>query len=111
MHHTRQQDLPFVGMSHRFVGAENGGVAISAFFVNAPPGGGPRLHRHPYDTIAFVNAGRGRWTVAGREHEAAAGDILIVKAGEVHTFRNTGDEGLVLLDVHVNPHFIQEEVE
>ncbi len=31
MHHIRQQDLPFVGSSHEFVGAEQGDTRVSVF--------------------------------------------------------------------------------
>ena len=33
-----QKDLPFVGMSHQFVGADHGQVGISVYIVNSPPG-------------------------------------------------------------------------
>jgi hypothetical protein len=48
-----REELPFVGMSHEFVG-EKHGVSISFFLVNAPPGRGPELHRHNYDEIIIV---------------------------------------------------------
>ncbi|MBA3833478.1 MAG: hypothetical protein H0X34_16610 [Chthoniobacterales bacterium] len=35
MHVVRQEQLPFEGMSHEFVGDDNGGVGISFFLVNA----------------------------------------------------------------------------
>ena len=110
MHAVRQEDLPFVGMSHQFVGADQGDVAVSVYLVNAPPGRGPGPHRHPYDEIAFIQKGRGRWIVNGEAREAGAGDILVVKAGEVHSFTNIGDEALVQLDVHISPRFIQENL-
>ena len=110
MHRTRQQDLPFVGSSHQFVGAEQGGVGVSVFLLHALPGKGPGPHRHPYDEVQFVREGRGTWTVNGETFEAGAGDILVIKAGEVHSFRNTGDVPLVQLDVHLSPRFIQENV-
>jgi quercetin dioxygenase-like cupin family protein len=66
MHVIGQNDLPFHGMSHEFIGAEHGGVAASIYFVESPPGRSTKLHRHPYDEIAMVRAGRGRWTVGGR---------------------------------------------
>ncbi len=48
MHRVRTEDLPFLGLSHAFVGAEQGNVEVSAYLVKAPPGRGPRLHRrHP----------------------------------------------------------------
>lgn len=51
MYRVRQEQLPFQGMSHQFVGADNGDVGTSMFFVNAPPGRGTRRHRHPYDKV------------------------------------------------------------
>jgi mannose-6-phosphate isomerase-like protein (cupin superfamily) len=50
----------------------------------ALPGRGPGPHRHPYDEVQFVREGRGLWTVNGEEFEAGAGDILVIKAGEIH---------------------------
>ena len=106
----RQHDLPFVGSSHQFVGADQGDVAVSVFLFNGPPGKGPGPHRHPYDEIQFIQSGRGRWTVNGEEFEAGAGDVLVIKAGEVHGFKCIGDEPLVQLDVHLSPRFIQENL-
>jgi mannose-6-phosphate isomerase-like protein (cupin superfamily) len=111
MHRVRQEALPFVGMSHQFVGADQGNVGMSAYLVDAPPGRGPRLHRHPYDKVAFVREGRGRWTVDEVSFEAGPGDILVIKAGEVHTFLNIGEGQLVVHDVHLSPRFVQEDLE
>jgi quercetin dioxygenase-like cupin family protein len=110
MHHVRQEDLPFKGSSHQFVGADNGDVSVSVYLLSALPGKGPGPHRHPYDEIQFVRSGRGRWNVDGKEFEAGAGDILVVKAGEIHSFTCIGDEPLVQVDVHVSPRFIQEDI-
>src|SRR3989442_14379392 len=49
MYRVRQQDLPFQGSSHQFVGADNGDVNVSVFLLSALPGRGPGPHRHPYD--------------------------------------------------------------
>jgi quercetin dioxygenase-like cupin family protein len=107
---VRQEDLPFQGSSHRFVGADNGEVAVSVFLLRALPGRGPGPHRHPYDEIQIVREGRGLWTVNGEEFEAGAGDILVIKAGEIHGFTCIGDEPLVQVDVHCSPQFIQENL-
>jgi Uncharacterized conserved protein, contains double-stranded beta-helix domain len=111
MHRIRQEDLPFRGSSHNFVGADQGDVGVSVFLFNGAPGRGPGPHRHPYDEIQFIREGRGRYTVNGEEFEAGAGDVLIIKAGEVHSFKVIGDAPLVQLDVHVSPRFIQENLE
>jgi len=92
------------------VGADNGDVAVSVFLFRGEPGRGPGPHRHPYDEIQFIQAGRGRWTVEGETFEAGAGDVLVIKAGEVHSFTAIGDEPLVQLDVHLSPRFIQENL-
>jgi quercetin dioxygenase-like cupin family protein len=110
MYHVRQQDLPFVGSSHQFVGADNGDVNVSVFLLRALPGNGPGPHRHPYDEVQFVREGRGLWTVNGKSFEGGAGDIFVIKAGEIHSFKAIGDEPLVQLDVHLSPRFIQENL-
>lgn len=104
---VRREELPYRGSSHHFVGADRGSVNVSVFLFNGMPGSGPRPHFHPYDEIQFIQEGKGLWTVNGEEFEAGAGDILVIKAGEVHGFTCT--EGpLVQLDVHLSPRFIQE---
>jgi quercetin dioxygenase-like cupin family protein len=110
MLHLRHTDLPHKGSSYQFVGADLGAVGICAYLFHGVPGSGPGPHRHPYDEIQFIQAGRGRWVVNGETFEAGAGDILVIKAGEVHSFTCTGDGPLVQVDVHVSPHFIQENL-
>jgi hypothetical protein len=41
MHHVRQENLPFVGSSHEFIGAEQGNTSVSVFLFNGKPGSGP----------------------------------------------------------------------
>jgi quercetin dioxygenase-like cupin family protein len=110
MYRIRQENLPFVGSSHEFVGAEHGDVNVSVFLLSALPGKGPGPHRHPYDEIQFVREGRGVWTVNGKTFEGSAGDIFVIKAGEIHEFKAIGDGPLVQVDVHLSPRFIQENL-
>ena len=110
MHHVRQENLPFKGSSHHFVGADNGDVNVSVFLFNGKPGRGPGPHRHPYDEIQFIREGRGLYNVNGNAFEAGAGDILVIKAGEVHSFKAIGHAPLVQLDVHLSSRFIQENL-
>ena len=110
MYRVHQRELPFQGSSHQFVGADQGDVGVSVFLLSAQPGRGPGPHRHPYDEVQFVREGRGRWVVDGAEFEAGAGDILVIKAGEIHSFTCIGEGPLVQLDVHLSPRFIQENL-
>ena len=111
MFRVRHELLPHRGSSHQFVGADQGDVAMSAFLFNGLPGSGPGPHRHPYDEIQFIQSGRGRYLVEGVEFEAGAGDILVIKAGEIHGFTVIGEGPLVQLDVHLGPRFVQENLE
>jgi quercetin dioxygenase-like cupin family protein len=106
----RAADLPFRGSSHRFVGADHGDVNVSVFLFDGAPGAGPGPHRHPYDEIQFIRSGRGSYLVDGQAFEAGAGDILVIKAGEVHSFTCLGPERLVQVDLHLSPTFIQEDL-
>jgi quercetin dioxygenase-like cupin family protein len=110
MHHVRQESLPFVGSSHEFVGADQGNTGVSVFLFHGRPGSGPGPHRHPYDEIQFIREGRGLWIVDGKTCEGSAGDIFVIKAGEVHSFKAVGDLPLVQVDVHLSPRFIQENL-
>ena len=110
MYRIRADALPHRGSSYNFVGADHGDVGVSVFLFNGKPGSGPGPHRHPYDEIQFIREGHGLWRVNDEEFKAGAGDILVIKAGEVHSFRNTGDGPLVQLDIHMSPRFIQENL-
>jgi quercetin dioxygenase-like cupin family protein len=79
--------------------------------VIAEPGGGTRLHRHKYDEVVYVISGRPHWTVNGQEHEARAGDVFVVKAGEPHRFVSSDADPVYQIDIHLNAIFEQELLE
>ncbi|HLY43702.1 MAG TPA: cupin domain-containing protein [Terracidiphilus sp.] len=107
----RIQDLPFVGSSHQFAGADHGNVGASFFLVQAVPGRGAPLHRHRYDEVILVQEGQGRLVVGNETRETTAGDIVVVKAGTPHGFVNTGTSTLKQVDLHLSPTFAQENLE
>jgi quercetin dioxygenase-like cupin family protein len=109
MEFIHQTQLPFVGSSYQFVGADRGGVGISLFIVTAEVGRGAALHRHPYDEVVYVIEGTSHWTVDGREFDAGPGDILTVHRGEKHKF--VALSPLRQIDMHLNPTFEQENLE
>lgn len=109
MKRIARKDLRFAGSSHHFVGQDHD-VAISSFLFNGAKGAGPGPHRHPYDEIQFIVSGRAHYVVDGAEFDAGGGEIIVIKAGEVHSFTVTSDEPLVQVDVHMSPKFIQENL-
>lgn len=96
--------------SVRFEGRDHGS-AVSFFLVDAAPGEGPALHRHPYSETWIVRAGKGRFRVGGETVEAAEGDILVAGPEVPHGFKNTGAERLQVVCIHASDHVIQEWLE
>ena len=68
------EQLPFVGMSHEFVG-EKHGAPFSVYIVTAKPGQGPPLHTHPYTEVAFTIEGTATITVGDETRACLANRI------------------------------------
>ena len=103
----RQDALPLSRIARELIGSRHD-AGVCLLFVDAPPGDGPSLHRHPYEEIFIIEAGRCTFEVDGEEFEAAAGEIVIAPAGAPHRFTNTGDGPLRQIDIHVSPDFSTE---
>jgi quercetin dioxygenase-like cupin family protein len=73
------EQLPFVGMSYDFIG-ETQGAPVSAYIVNAKPGQGPPLHKHPYVEVAFTIEGSATITVGDEQREVKSGSIVVIPA-------------------------------
>jgi quercetin dioxygenase-like cupin family protein len=100
------EQLPFVGMSHEFVG-EKQGAPFSAYIVTAKPGQGPPLHTHPYIEVAFTIEGTAMITVGDQTREVKAGGIVVIPANTPHRFVNSGETPLRQIDIHASRKFIQ----
>jgi quercetin dioxygenase-like cupin family protein len=100
------EQLPFVGMSHEFIGKKEG-APFSAYIVKAKPGQGPPLHKHPYVEVAFTIEGTASITVGDETREVKAGAIVVIPANTPHRFVNSGDTLLRQIDIHASPTFIQ----
>jgi len=104
----RQDDLPKDVISRELVGEKFGGVGACVIFVEAEPGEGPRLHRHPYVEILVVLEGISTFDDGTATREVTAGELAIVDAHQPHAFVNSGDEVLKQIDIHLSPRFITE---
>jgi len=108
----RQDELPADVISRDFVGEKFGGVGACVIFVDAPPGEGPRLHRHPYVELLIVVEGTATFRDGmGGERQVGAGELAVVDADQPHAFVNSGDGNLRQIDVHLSPRFITEWLE
>jgi len=92
-------------------GYQFGGANVCLIFIDLEPGGGPLLHRHPYEEIFIILEGQATFTVGSELLEAAAGQVLIVQPGVPHKFVNSGTARLRQIDVHANDRFITEWLE
>lgn len=86
------------------------GATISVIFERAVrEGGGPRLHRHPYDETFIVYAGAARFTVGEDVVLVRAGQILVAPALVPHKFATIGD--YAAHHIHASDRFITEWLE
>ena len=106
----RQADLPLSLIAREFVG-EVHGADVTFLLVDAAPGAGPRLHRHPYQEIFIVQDGEATFRLGDEELVVTAGDIVVVPTGQAHAFRNSGSGPLRQIDIHVSPRFDTEWLE
>jgi mannose-6-phosphate isomerase-like protein (cupin superfamily) len=87
------------------------GANVSLIVVDAPPGGGPRLHRHPYEEVFVVQGGTATFTAGDEKIEAKGGQVVVVPAGIPHKFVNSGRGRLRQMDIHASDRFLTEWLE
>jgi mannose-6-phosphate isomerase-like protein (cupin superfamily) len=93
-------DLPRTEHAHEFVGADHGDVPFSVILVHAPPGAGPRLHRHPYPEVFVVESGEASFQLGDDTLVVHGGQIVVGPANVPHGFTNTGTGPLHLTAIH-----------
>ena len=87
------------------------GAGFSIIVVDAPPGSGPKLHRHPYEEVFVVQEGTATFTAGEETIQATSGQVVVVPAGVAHKFVNTGTQRLRQVDVHASGRFVTEWLE
>ena len=72
--------------------------------MTIPPGGeiGEEVHPTTDQVLVFVD-GRGEADVDEQTSEIAPNDLVFVRAGTRHNFRNTGDAPLRLITIYAPP--------
>jgi mannose-6-phosphate isomerase-like protein (cupin superfamily) len=101
-------DLEPGNYSRSLQGADHGDVGVCLILVEAPPGRGPALHRHPYEEVFVIHEGEGTFTAGDEEMHAAAGAVVIVPAATPHRFVNTGASTLRMTTIHTASRFETE---
>jgi mannose-6-phosphate isomerase-like protein (cupin superfamily) len=106
-----RDDLPYDGNTYEFQGFQHHDTNVSFIWVDMPPGGTIRLHRHPYEEIFIIQEGIATFTVGSATLEARGGQIILVPAEVPHKFMNLSDKQLKQIDIHMNLQFITDWLE
>lgn len=89
-------------MSLEIVSREQGSQGVTLRLVEIPVPKpdeslrGPHQHEG-FEECIFVLSGAGCTEAGAARHQLAAGDTILIPAGELHVTRNTGSEPLMLL--------------
>jgi mannose-6-phosphate isomerase-like protein (cupin superfamily) len=102
---------PVYGEDANEVQGHNHSAAVSIIVVDAPPGRGPKLHRHPYEEIFVIQQGNVTFTAGDETVEATGGQVVVVPADVAHKFTNSGTGRLRQVDMHASERFVTEWLE
>ncbi len=87
------------------ISARNGATQLCLFEQWIAPGNGAPTHSHPVEEVLTVRAGQAEMWLDQEKMTVKAGQSLIVPAGRLHGFRNSGNMTLHLHAVLASPIF------
>jgi len=103
-------DLDHTPSAHDFVGADHG-APFSVILVHVGPGGGPKVHRHPYAEVFIVEAGAATFTLGDESVAVGPGHVVVGPPMVSHGFTNSGAGELRVVAIHGAPEFVTEWLE
>jgi len=103
-------DLAHSETAYEFQGHHHD-AGVSFIVTDAPPGSGPKLHRHPYEEVFVVQEGTVTFTAGDDVIEASGGQVVVEPTGVPHKFVNSGTGRLRQTDIHASERFITEWLE
>ena len=89
------------------VSARTGATQLCIFEQWVAPGNGAPTHSHPVEEVLTVREGEAEMWLDGERMNVRAGQSLIVPAGRLHGFRNSGTTMLHIHAVLASPSFEQ----
>jgi quercetin dioxygenase-like cupin family protein len=72
---------------------------LGSNLVRVPAGCTTRRHSHAWDQLNVILEGYGILNLDGVDHPVRKGDVIYIEPGEVHCYRNEGEDVLVILGV------------
>ena len=87
------------------VSAQNGATQLCIFEQWVAPGHGAPTHSHSVEEVLTVREGEAEMWLNGQHLHVGAGQSLVVPAGRLHGFRNSGTTTLHIHAVLASPVF------
>ncbi len=106
-----RDDLPYDGNIYEFQGIQYQDTEVSFVWVDMPPGGMVRLHKHPYKELFIIQQGVAIFKIGSTTLTAHTGQIVIIPAETPHKFMNASHSRLRQIDIHVSKQFITHWLE
>ena len=72
---------------------------LGSNLVRVPAGCITHRHSHAWDQLNVILEGYGILNLDGVDHPVRKGDVIYIEPGEVHGYRNEGEDVLVILGV------------
>ena len=88
-----------------YAAASTGARQLTVFEQWCSPGNGAPSHLHAVEEVLQIVAGQAEVWVGDDRQSLAAGDAVVIPAGAVHGFFNTGDDTLQVLAILAAPIF------
>jgi len=105
-HQDRSREVWRPGVETRMlVSAANGATQLCLFEQWVAPGAGAPTHAHPVEEVLTVCDGQAEMWIEDRRIAVAAGQSLIVPAGALHGFKNSGTATLHIHATLASPVF------
>ena len=93
--------------SRMLVSARNGATQLCIFEQWVAPGTGAPTHSHPVEEVLTVREGEADMWIGAAHVTVSAGQSLLIPAGKLHGFRNSGTGTLHVHAVLASPIFEQ----
>ncbi len=104
---VRVADIQESAQAAVFVGRDHA-AQVSFFIISCRRGEGPGPHRHPYEETFVMLDGAAEFTVDDKTVEVGAGQIVVVPAGAVHSFKGASDGLTRQVNIHPAAEMVTE---
>jgi quercetin dioxygenase-like cupin family protein len=84
------------GVSRRVFSGKKSMMVLNEIAPGTTP---PNTHSHPHEQLVYIVQGEGNFVLGDETLAMKAGDLLVVPPNVPHTFKNTGSQACLNLDI------------